>query len=104
MDDYGVTTDLSEFGLIELDMAVELLDKYAKAQEKGDDLGLTTNVRIAFNKNSGYVFLTDDDYNVVMINPETKKAEKFTLVEFAGLKDLKTNSKTTQKIQSAWKR
>ena len=27
-----------------------------------------TNVRFAFNKNSGYVFLTNDEYQVAMIN------------------------------------
>ena len=97
MDDYGVTTDLSEFGLIELDMAMELLDQYAKAQEKGDDLGLTTNVRIAFNKNSGYVFLTDDDYNVVMINPETKKAEKYYICGVCGFEGFKDEFKNHSK-------
>jgi len=77
MDEGGVTYDLNDFGARELDMAVELLDKYAKAVENGEDIGLSTNVRIAMNSNSGDVFLTDDDYNVVMVNPETKQVEKY---------------------------
>jgi DNA-directed RNA polymerase subunit RPC12/RpoP len=60
-----VTADLANFGYRQLDMAGDLL----KAIEKGlpddfDDDGLT----IMLNTHSGYVFLTNNDYQVAMLN------------------------------------
>ena len=60
------TTDLSEFGYRERKMAAELL---TASVEQGfpadfDDDGVT----VAMNKNSGYVFLTNSEYQVAMLN------------------------------------
>ena len=66
------TTDLSKFGYRELAMAGDLL----KAIKNGlpddfDDDGIT----VMFNTHSGYVFLTNSDYQVAMLND--KKLESF---------------------------
>ena len=64
-----VTTDLSKFGYMELEEASKLLLAYVKqgAENLGD--GLTLN----FNTSSGYVFLSDEDYNVYMLNENELK-------------------------------
>ena len=71
MENSIVTADLSKFGYIELAEAGKLLMAYA---ENGADFlndGLTLN----FNTNSGYVFLTDSDCTVGML--EEGKVVKF---------------------------
>lgn len=55
-----VTADLSEYGFRELDEAADLLKAYAA---NGSDF-LESGVALNLNKNSGYVFLTDENYNV----------------------------------------
>ena len=61
-----VTADLSKFGYRELALAGELLNAYAEygAEFMGD--GLTLN----FNANSGKVFLSDEDFNVAVVENE----------------------------------
>jgi len=54
------TADLSRFGYRELDEAGVLLKAYAEDQTDFLNEGLTLN----FNANSGIVFLSDEDYNV----------------------------------------
>jgi hypothetical protein len=66
MPDDPVTTDLSKFGFRELKMAAELLTAYTRGGGKPDNLG--DGVTVAMNTSSGYVFLTDEDYNVAMMN------------------------------------
>ena len=59
-----VTADFSKFGYVDLRLAVQLLQVYS---EKGADFlgqGLTVNL----NTNSGYVFLSDEDYTVGVLN------------------------------------
>jgi len=99
MSKNSVTYDLKDFGIGELEIAVELLDKYKEAVRNGNDeeLGLTTNIRLAMNTSSGYVFLTDDDYNVVMVNPETKKAEKYYTCSNCGFEGFKDEFKDHSK-------
>lgn len=55
-----VTSDLTKFGYREKDMAGDLLKAYA---EGGVDF-LGDNVNVFMNDSSGYVFLSDEDYNV----------------------------------------
>lgn len=64
-----VTTDLGDFGWRELSLASELLN----AMTKNDLPGLPeefefNHVQIALNKRSGYVFLTNAEYQVAMMN------------------------------------
>lgn len=58
-----VTTDLSQYGYRELRLATTLLDAYCK----GCDF-LYDGVTLNFNTNSGCVFLSDEDFNVAMVN------------------------------------
>jgi hypothetical protein len=71
MTQEAYTEDLSKFGFIELDVAADLLKAYSRHGLPKDfsDSG----VKLAFNMNSGYVFLTNDEYQVAMrtINRET---------------------------------
>lgn len=70
-----VTADLSSFGYRELQIASELLDAYANGTN--DTSFLTDGITLNMNTNSGYVFLSDEDMNVAMINDETEKLEQF---------------------------
>lgn len=61
------TTDLADFGFRELRMAAELLSAYC---EQPPDF-LTGGVHVMMNTHSGCVFLTDEDFNVAMMNGDT---------------------------------
>ena len=61
------TTDLSAFGFRELRMAAELLTAYCATPPDF----LTDGVQVMFNTHSGCVFLTDEDFNVAMMNGDT---------------------------------
>jgi hypothetical protein len=64
-----VTADLSKFGLIEIDEAIRLLTAYREQSDRqGGSLNLGDGITLNFNSNSGYVFLSDEDYNVFMMN------------------------------------
>lgn len=58
------TTDLREFGYRELKMAAELLSAYC--ENAPEFLG--EGVHLMMHTHSGYVFLTDEDCNVAMMN------------------------------------
>ena len=60
------TQDLSKFGYRELDETAKLLAAY---KENRDILG--DGATVEFNRNSGNVFLLDEDYNVAMMNGDT---------------------------------
>jgi len=65
------TKDLRKFGYRELDEASNLLKAYANGKyATADDEILGDGVEVWFNINSGYVFLMDEDYNVVMEDGE----------------------------------
>ena len=57
------TTDLTDFGFRELRMAAELLTAYCEQPPEF----LTDGVHLMMNTHSGYVFLTDEDFNVAMM-------------------------------------
>ena len=59
-----ITTDLSEFGFRELSMAAELLTAYCAAPPDF----MSDGVQIMMNKHIGSVFLTDEDFQVAMMN------------------------------------
>lgn len=58
------TTDLSEFGFRELKLAAELLTAYCETPP--DCLG--DGVHVMMNRHSGYVFLTNENFAVAMMN------------------------------------
>ena len=62
--DEVVTTDLSRFGMRELNTAARLLAAYC---DNPPDF-LSDGVIVMMNRLSGYVFLTDEDYAVAMMN------------------------------------
>jgi hypothetical protein len=61
------TTNLSDFGYRELDMAADLLKAYANGKNNCPFFS-DNGVQVMMNQNSGNVFLTDDDCNVLMMN------------------------------------
>lgn len=67
-----VTSDLAQFGHREKQMAGELLQAMCKGlPEDFEDDGVT----VAMNRNSGFVFLTNAEYQVAMMNGD--KLESF---------------------------
>ena len=61
------TTDLKDFGFRELRMAADLLNAYC--ENPPECLG--DGVHLMMNLHSGCVFLTDEDFNVAMMNGDT---------------------------------
>lgn len=61
-----VTSDLSEFGSREREMAEELLKAWREQGLPEDFNG--DKVTVNMNKNSGFVFLSNSDYQVAMMN------------------------------------
>lgn len=61
-----VTNDIKEFGMRERLMARELLATYGTKKDKTNFL--SDGINVFMNKNSGYVFLSDEEYNVAMMN------------------------------------
>ncbi len=76
-----VTSDLSEFGYRELAEAAKLLTAYAEYDAPSNfyDEGLTLNM----NRNSGYVFLSNSEYQVLMLNGDGK-LEEWLYTPYAG--------------------
>lgn len=63
-----VTSDLADFGSRERKMAGELLRAMS---ENNETHFLGEGVRVFMNRNSGYVFLSDEDYNTAMMDGDT---------------------------------
>jgi len=67
------TRDLTKFGNRELKIAGQLLQQYAENSTNF----LTHGVEVWFNMNSGYVFLSDEEYNVGVLNRNCTKIIQF---------------------------
>jgi len=65
-----VTADLSEFGLREISLAAELLKEVEKNGYPDDFQA--DGVKLAFNRNSGFVFLTNEDFDAILMTDEGK--------------------------------
>ena len=74
------TTNFAEFGYREKEMAEELL-REMRLQGLPEDF-YDDEVTVMFNKYSGYVFLTNSDYQVAMING--CKLESFYTLPYSG--------------------
>ena len=59
------TYDLRDFRLRELALATELLSAHLSGDRNEAKLG--TSIQLGFNRNSGKVFLADEDYRVAMM-------------------------------------
>ena len=64
----STTTNLADFGYRELDMAADLLKAYANG--KGPNDFDTDGVTVMMNQNSGNVFLTNDECQVLMLDSD----------------------------------
>lgn len=75
-----VTYDFADFGRREIAIAAKLLQAYAHDMQEGDCLSrFGENVKIGFNKNSGYVWLEDEDYNCLMLRDGENLAQWYCL-------------------------
>jgi hypothetical protein len=74
MQDSVVTYDMADFGSREMSMATDLMVAYR--DQRPDWLG--DGVKVAMNKNSGCVFLSDEDYNTAMMNGDKLEMWLFT--------------------------
>ena len=68
------TKDLADFGFRELKMAAELLTAYCEMPPEF----LEDGVHLMMNRHSGNVFLTDEEFNVAMMNEGKLDAFLFT--------------------------
>ena len=68
-----ITADFSQFGIRELLLAQFLLKAYAEHGAEFLESGLTLN----FNSSSGYVFLSDADYNVGVLDESEEYIVQF---------------------------
>ena len=84
MRDDVLTSDLSKFGARERKMAGELL--LAASRGLPDDFA-DEGVTVMFNTSSGYVFLTNDDFQVAMMNGD--KLESFYYCNECGCEGFK---------------
>lgn len=71
--DSVITADYSKFGYRELEIAGKLLALYSERGVNFLNDGLTVN----FNMHSGYVFLSDEDYNVGVLNEDGNAIVQF---------------------------
>ncbi len=69
------TENLADFGYRELEEGGKLLlaIKNGLPEDFSDD-----GIKLAFNRNSGYVFLTNDDYQVAMVDDDGKLYSFYT--------------------------
>ena len=70
------TENLADFGFREIKLLRDILDTWV---ESGSPDGFdNTEVKPAFNKGSGYVFLTNEEYQVAMLNDGDLELWHFT--------------------------
>lgn len=88
-----VEASFEGFGLRELGMAADLLAAYSdgKAPSEFSD----SEVKVGFNMNSGHVFLTNEDYQVVML--VERKLEMFYTCPECGEEGFHDEMKAHQK-------
>lgn len=72
------TENLADFGARERHMLAEILALPLPSTFSDD------GVRAAFNRNSGYVFLVNDDYQCAMLNDDSGKLEVFHSTPYEG--------------------
>ena len=82
----NVTNNLSEFGRREIAMASELLNELTNRNttELFDKYFTHESTNLFFNKRSGYVFLSDENYNVGMINPDNGMLDLYITTAYTG--------------------
>lgn len=76
------TENLADFRYSEIRDAIKLLQ--TMVDDGLPDDFYDNDVKLAFNRNSGDVFLTNSEYEVAMINPNTGKLESWYYTPYAG--------------------
>ena len=89
------TQDLSQFGDRELRIAIRLL-RLIREQNF-----LTTGIHIEFNPSSGFVFLTDDDFNVGVLNSDNSGILQFLNCAECGYEGTAEDYKYEKKMENA---
>jgi len=91
----NITTDFAKFGYREREMAEDLLRAW-REQGLPDDFE-NSKVEIMMNFNSGYVFLTNEDFQVAMMNDEKLESfyTDFNTGEEGFLEELSEDAKRT---------
>lgn len=74
----ALTTNLADFGYRELKEAKEILEAWIDGKGLPEDFD-DSGVVIAFNQDSGYVFLTNDEYQVAMVVDDGTLESWYTL-------------------------
>ena len=77
------TTNLSEFGNRERAIAIELMTEWNNGNLPSDFEG--DNIKVMMNTTSGNVFLTNDEYQVAMINDKSSKLESYYTSPYSGI-------------------
>ena len=82
----NVTTNLSDFGAREIELASELLNQLVNRNttELFDKYFTNKGTQLFFNTQSGYVFLSDEVYNVGMINPDNGMLDLYITTGYSG--------------------
>jgi len=89
-----MTNTLSTMGYREIDMAADLLKQYADGtnawmSSQDEENFNKDGIELQFNPNSGYVFLTNEDYQVLMLN-DNNKLEMFLSCGNCGAEGLRS--------------
>lgn len=79
-----VTYDFSDFGYRELKEAIKLLTAYTEHNDTGHCLHrFGEGVKVGFNRNSGYIWLRDGDFNILMLD-DNDQLYQFYFLGYAG--------------------
>tara|TARA_R100000426_G_C4787226_1_gene97080 strand:+ start:282 stop:623 length:342 start_codon:yes stop_codon:yes gene_type:complete len=76
------TENLADFGYRELEEAGKLLLAIKNGLPNDFD---NQGIKVGFNMNSGYVFLTNDEHQVAMYDDESQKLYSFYSTPYEGL-------------------
>jgi len=77
----GYTENLADFGFRELKEAGKLLTAISNGLPDDFDI---EGIKVAFNQNSGYVFLTNSEYQVAMVDDEEGNLYSFYSTPYEG--------------------
>lgn len=80
-----VTYDFANFGRREIAEAGRLLTAYAEGNGRGNCLDrFGEKVRVGLNRNSGFIWLEDEDYNTLMYDDNTDSLYQWYFLSYAG--------------------
>lgn len=83
----AVTNKLEDFGQREIKMAAELLQAYVDDTMHSDYFKegfYDSKVHVCLNRSSGHVFLSNEEHQAAMINPDTGKLDMWYFTPYEG--------------------